>query len=145
MATTPKTTINNDLNVLADNGNGPDDFGGDGSNNGAITLPSGSSTNGGVVSVNNNGTPNDPTDDSVIYSPANGFVGTDTFDYTITDANNDTWHQIQLMIKTNQNKIHILLVQMLDINHTLYNNKNMLDLHKAMDHVHMLEIIHLEK
>ena len=88
--TVDQNTINNDLNVLADNGNGPDDFGGDGSNNGAITLPSGSSTNGGVVSVNNNGTPNDPTDDSVIYSPANGFVGTDTFDYTITDANNDT-------------------------------------------------------
>ena len=75
----------------------------------------------------------------------------DGYDYTmdeiydVNDANNDTWHQIQLMIKTNQNKIHILLVQMLDINHTLYNNKNMLDLHKAMDHVHMLEIIHLEK
>ncbi|MFD2607502.1 VCBS domain-containing protein [Euzebyella marina] len=85
-----QNTTNNDIAVLADNGNGPDDFGGDGANNGAITLPSGSSTNGGVVSVNNNGTPNDPTDDSVIYSPANGFVGTDTFDYTITDANIDT-------------------------------------------------------
>ncbi|WP_209405906.1 Ig-like domain-containing protein, partial [Pseudozobellia sp. WGM2] len=85
-----QNTSDNDLTVLADNGNGADDFGGDGGNNGTISLPLATSANGGTVTVNDNGTPNDPTDDSILYSPANGYVGTDTFDYTITDANNDS-------------------------------------------------------
>ncbi|MBG7610693.1 choice-of-anchor A family protein, partial [Polaribacter sp. BAL334] len=36
-----------------------------------------------------NGTPNDPTDDTLVYTPAANFNGTDTFDYTITDSNGD--------------------------------------------------------
>lgn len=40
----------------------------------------------GVVGINDNGTPNDPSDDSVTYTPNTGFVGTDTFTYTICDA-----------------------------------------------------------
>ncbi|MBM1106787.1 hypothetical protein JQC67_11605, partial [Aurantibacter crassamenti] len=81
---------NNDLDVLANNGNGADNFGLDGPNSGTITLPSVTTANGGTVSVNDNSTPNDPTDDSIIYTPALDFVGDDTFDYTITDANNDS-------------------------------------------------------
>ncbi|WP_289041739.1 Ig-like domain-containing protein, partial [uncultured Zobellia sp.] len=81
---------NNSLNVLANNGNGPDDFGGDGPNAGAIALPSASSTNGGTVSIDNNSTPLDPTDDTVLYTPAAGYSGPDSFTYTITDANNDS-------------------------------------------------------
>ena len=76
--------------MLADNGNGADTFGGDGPNTGAISLPSGTTANGGTVTVDDNGTPNDPTDDTVIYTPALDFNGTDTFDYTITDADGDT-------------------------------------------------------
>ncbi|MEP0086368.1 MAG: Ig-like domain-containing protein [Maribacter dokdonensis] len=81
---------NNTIDVLANNGNGPDDFGGDGPNAGAITLPSTSTTNGGTVSVDDDSTPLDPTDDTVLYTPAAGYSGSDSFTYTITDANNDS-------------------------------------------------------
>ncbi|WP_276165720.1 Ig-like domain-containing protein [Zobellia alginiliquefaciens] len=83
-------TSNNSIDVLANNGNGPDSFGGDGPNAGAITLPSTTSTNGGTVSIDNNSTPLDPTDDTVLYTPAAGYSGADSFTYTITDANNDS-------------------------------------------------------
>ncbi|HDZ04246.1 Ig-like domain-containing protein, partial [Maribacter sp.] len=82
-------TSNNSIDVLANNGNGPDSFGGDGPNTGAITLPSTTTTNGGTVSVDNNSTPLDPTDDTVLYTPAVGYSGADSFTYTITDANTD--------------------------------------------------------
>ncbi|MDB2606353.1 Ig-like domain-containing protein, partial [Zobellia sp.] len=81
---------NNSIDVLANNGNGPDSFGDDGPNSGAITLPSATTTNGGTVSIDNNSTPLDPTDDTVLYTPAAGYSGADSFTYTITDANNDT-------------------------------------------------------
>ncbi|MFC4720685.1 Ig-like domain-containing protein, partial [Geojedonia litorea] len=84
-----ENSINNVINVLQDNGNGADSFGGDGPNFGAITLVAGTSSNGGTITVNNNGTPNDPTDDSINYTPATDFSGTDTFNYTITDGNGD--------------------------------------------------------
>ncbi|MBU3011882.1 tandem-95 repeat protein [Polaribacter vadi] len=66
-----------------------DSFGGDGSNTSTITLTSSTSTQGGQLSVNNNNTPNNPTDDGVIYTPAANFNGTDTFQYSIMDANGD--------------------------------------------------------
>lgn len=52
-------------------------------NNGTlvITMPS-----NGVATINNNGTPNDPSDDMVIYTADPGFTGTDSFDYTICDS-----------------------------------------------------------
>ncbi|WP_169745657.1 beta strand repeat-containing protein [Sulfurovum lithotrophicum] len=50
-----------------------------------ITQPS-----NGTVSIEDNGTPNDPSDDYIIYDPNTGFVGTDTFEYEITDANGNT-------------------------------------------------------
>ncbi len=43
------------------------------------------SPNDGVVSINDNGTPNNPSDDTVTYTPNNGFTGTDTFTYTLCD------------------------------------------------------------
>lgn len=51
------------------------------------TLGTLSNTNpsNGTVTINNNGTPSDPSDDIVNYSPSFGFQGTDTFDYTICD------------------------------------------------------------
>lgn len=39
----------------------------------------------GVVTINTNGTPSNPSDDSVTYTPNNNFIGTDTFTYTICD------------------------------------------------------------
>ena len=42
---------------------------------------------GGQVTILDNGTPLDPTDDLVEYTPANNFTGIDGFRYVITDAN----------------------------------------------------------
>ncbi|PQJ77889.1 collagen-binding domain-containing protein [Polaribacter porphyrae] len=67
-----------------------DTFGNDGPNVGTISLPSGTSANGGTVTVDDGGTPNDPTDDKILYTPNPGFTGVDTFDYTITDADGNT-------------------------------------------------------
>ncbi|WP_407266835.1 Ig-like domain-containing protein [Tenacibaculum maritimum] len=39
----------------------------------------------GTVTIDDGGTPNDPSDDIVTYTPDEGFTGTDTFDYTICD------------------------------------------------------------
>ncbi|CAA0194565.1 Ig-like domain-containing protein [Tenacibaculum maritimum] len=39
----------------------------------------------GTVTINNGGTPNDPSDDVVTYTPDASFIGTDTFDYTVCD------------------------------------------------------------
>lgn len=48
------------------------------------TLTNTNPTNGSVV-FTNNGTPTDPSDDGVTYTPNSGFVGTDTFTYTLCD------------------------------------------------------------
>ena len=50
--------------------------------NGTITTTN--PLNGTVV-LNDNGTPSDPSDDDITYSPDAGFEGTDTFDYTVCD------------------------------------------------------------
>ncbi|MBG7610658.1 tandem-95 repeat protein, partial [Polaribacter sp. BAL334] len=84
IATVNEDSASNVINVLTN-----DSFGGDGPNIGAISIPSATSANGGTVAVNTNGTPNDPTDDTLVYTPAANFNGTDTFDYTITDSNGD--------------------------------------------------------
>lgn len=39
----------------------------------------------GSVTIDDNGTPNDPSDDIVTYIPDVGFQGTDSFDYTLCD------------------------------------------------------------
>ncbi|MGK4567258.1 Ig-like domain-containing protein [Flavobacterium sp. 3HN19-14] len=62
-------------------------FGGDGPSVGTIQVTQ--PANGTVV-VNNNGTPFDPTDDTVLYTPNPNFHGTDTFTYTIADSDGQT-------------------------------------------------------
>ncbi|WP_181248507.1 Ig-like domain-containing protein [Flavobacterium magnum] len=44
----------------------------------------------GTVIVNNTGTPNDPSDDTITYSPNPNYFGQDTFSYVITNAFGDT-------------------------------------------------------
>ncbi|MEL7037415.1 MAG: Ig-like domain-containing protein, partial [Cyanobacteria bacterium J06592_8] len=44
----------------------------------------------GTVEIDDNGTPDDPSDDQVIYKPNNNFTGEDTFTYTITDSDGAT-------------------------------------------------------
>ncbi|WP_339629787.1 gliding motility-associated C-terminal domain-containing protein [uncultured Maribacter sp.] len=46
----------------------------------SITQP----TNGSAT-VDDNGTPNNPSDDIVTYFPNNGYIGNDTFEYTVCD------------------------------------------------------------
>ncbi|MEQ3655198.1 MAG: Ig-like domain-containing protein, partial [Dokdonia sp.] len=65
-----------------------DDFGGDGPSSGTITV-NGDALNG-TATLNDGGTPLDPTDDTVDYTPNPDYNGTDTFTYTITDSNGDT-------------------------------------------------------
>ena len=77
----------NYINVLSN-----DSFGSDGpSTTHPLTLSNGrltgTSAGNRSISVNNNGTPNDLTDDTIQYSP--GSNATDSFTYTITDASGD--------------------------------------------------------
>ena len=46
-----------------------------------VTVPS-----NGTVTVNNGGTPNNPSDDVVTYTPNTSFSGTDTFEYTVCNT-----------------------------------------------------------
>lgn len=48
------------------------------------TMTATSPTNGSVV-VNNNGTPGDPSDNDITYTPDFGFLGADSFTYTVCD------------------------------------------------------------
>ncbi|MGB5272177.1 Ig-like domain-containing protein [Eudoraea sp.] len=40
----------------------------------------------GTAVINNNGTPGDPSDDNITYTPSPGFIGTDSFTYTLCDS-----------------------------------------------------------
>ncbi len=53
---------------------------------GSVRLFSVTQPTNGSVTISNNGTPNDLTDDRVLYTPNSGFTGTDTFRYTIQDS-----------------------------------------------------------
>jgi Ca2+-binding RTX toxin-like protein len=46
-------------------------------------------TNGSAV-LNTNGTPSNPNDDTIIFTPFTGFNGTARFDYTVSDGNGET-------------------------------------------------------
>lgn len=43
----------------------------------------------GTITIDDNGTPNDPSDDIVTYTPNPDFNGTDTFDYTVCNSAGD--------------------------------------------------------
>nr|WP_299383890.1 gliding motility-associated C-terminal domain-containing protein [Allomuricauda sp.] len=50
---------------------------------GSITT---TSPTNGTIFLNDNGTPGDPSDDFITYTPNPGYLGTDTLDYTICDS-----------------------------------------------------------
>lgn len=64
-----------------------DSFGTDGPAAGPITIIT--MPDNGVAVVNDNGTPNDPSDDTITYTPDANFNGSDTLSYEICDADND--------------------------------------------------------
>ena len=67
-----------------------DNFGGNGPNTGTIAIPSDISNNGGSLTVNDEGTPNNPSDDTIDYTPDTDFDGTDSFYYSISDSDGDS-------------------------------------------------------
>jgi len=71
-------STNNPLGVLA-NDSDPD---GDPLSIVAVGLPD----NGGSATLNDNGTPADPGDDYIDYTPMAGFTGTETFSYDLSDG-----------------------------------------------------------
>jgi hypothetical protein len=64
-----------------------DDFGGDGPSTGEITIIA--APINGIAVVNNGGTPNDPTDDTIDYTPNSNYSGSDNLFYRICDADGD--------------------------------------------------------
>ncbi|MBA1145644.1 cadherin-like domain-containing protein [Ectothiorhodospiraceae bacterium WFHF3C12] len=80
-------TVEENDNATTVNVLGNDDFGGDGPGSSAITVstPPGN----GSATINDGGTPDDPTDDSIAYAPAADYSGADSFEYTIEDADGD--------------------------------------------------------
>lgn len=65
-----------------------DSFGGDGP--AAATIEISLPAERGMAVVDDAGTPTDPTDDQIRYTPDNGYVGSDSFRYRIADADGDT-------------------------------------------------------
>ncbi|MFN8283149.1 MAG: Ig-like domain-containing protein [Chitinophagales bacterium] len=61
-----------------------DTFGGDGPGTGSITITD--NANHGTATVDNGGTPNDPTDDRIVYTPNSNYNGNDTLIYQICDG-----------------------------------------------------------
>ncbi len=81
------TTVAEDSGTTNINVTVNDDFGGDELAADDITITTGPSN--GIAAVNNGGTPNDPTNDSIDYTPSTNFNGTDTVTYEICDSDGD--------------------------------------------------------
>ncbi|AUT04546.1 endonuclease [Nostoc sp. CENA543] len=77
--TDENTAIN--INVLANDS----DFNGD-----PLQLSLVSNPTNGIAVVNNNGTPNNFADDFITYTPNTGYVGNDSFSYSISDGKGGT-------------------------------------------------------
>jgi uncharacterized repeat protein (TIGR01451 family) len=80
------TLVNTPITI---NVTGNDEFGLDGPNTATAITITGPTSNGGTVTVVNGGT-GTQADDQILYTPAPGFVGTETFKYTICDATSPT-------------------------------------------------------
>ena len=64
------------------------------------TLTATNPSNGNIL-INNGGTPNDLSDDSITYTPDNGFLGNDIFTYTLCDdAGNCSTATVTVMVNS---------------------------------------------
>jgi len=52
-----------------------------------LTITEMSDPDNGTVTIDDNGTPLDPTDDVILYTPNFGYIGDDSFTYDISDGN----------------------------------------------------------
>ena len=65
------------------------------------TLTTTAPTNGSVT-INDNGTPNDPSDDTITYTPNLDYTGADSFDYTLCDnSGNCSTATVSIMVNAN--------------------------------------------
>jgi len=55
-----------------------------------LSIDSVTQGSNGTVAIDDNLTPGDPGDDTLVYTPDAGFTGTDSFTYTISDGNGGT-------------------------------------------------------
>jgi hypothetical protein len=80
--------VNDSVNIVANSSNSVidalanDDFGVDGAETFTISV----APNNGIATIDDNGTPDNPTDDSIIYTPTTNYLGSDSLTYTITYA-----------------------------------------------------------
>lgn len=74
--------VNEDESIVADIFDNDSDLPTEGTL--TITNPS-----NGTINIDENGTPNDPTDDVVTYTPNPDYNGSDSFDYTICNSSGD--------------------------------------------------------
>ncbi|MBW2604981.1 MAG: cadherin-like domain-containing protein [Deltaproteobacteria bacterium] len=81
------TTVTEDSGATNIDVIGNDNFGGDGPAASDISISTGPAN--GVAAVDINNTLNDPTDDSIDYTPSTNFNGMDTLSYEICDGNGD--------------------------------------------------------
>ena len=90
--TVDQYSTNTEFNVFEDNGSGADNYGAAGPKDGGLTLINGTltgSTEQGVVTIDNKGTPS-PLDDRIVYTPNANYSGVDHFYYMITAVNGST-------------------------------------------------------
>ena len=82
-----------------------DDFGGDG----PATNPIDIITNGnnGIATVDDNGTPNDPTDDFIHYIPNPDYNGLDTIVYAICDLDGDCDTTLAILTVMSENDVPV--------------------------------------
>ncbi len=65
------------IDVLANDSN---------SSGGSLTLSLPRPPQHGSVTIDNNGTPGNPSDDRIVYTPDSRFIGTESFSYTLTNS-----------------------------------------------------------
>jgi Ca2+-binding RTX toxin-like protein len=96
LATTPQNTPIS-IAVLANDS----DLDGD-----SLSLTSFNSTSaqGGTVSRDENGTPGNLTDDKLLYTPATGFSGNDSFTYTISDGIDTSTATVSITVTSTSNQ-----------------------------------------
>ena len=105
-----------------------DDFGGDNPSANAISLTT--NANNGTATINDGGTPTDPTDDTIDYQPNTDFHGIDSLVYEICDFDGDCDTALVVIIIESVNDVPVAtnsnhgvgedMMTVLDV--TTYNN-----------------------
>ncbi len=85
ISTNPLTSTDDSVTVEENNSININFLGNDTFVNNLSAIAITATPNNGTVEIDNNGTPNDPTDDRFVYTPNVNFSGSDSFSYTLTD------------------------------------------------------------